>query len=185
VSDSTWALLRQIFASDYHSLRKRLTKRVGSDDLAREALQDTFLRLARGGEIADDLANPRGYLYRIAVNFARLRLRSEGRRQNHIDSDAALNAIVDDRPGPAETEEGKSDVHAMLAAIDDMPRRRREIFVLAWFEEAPHQEIASRFGLSLRMVQIELKRAREHVVERMNRNNVVDFASRRPPSSSI
>ncbi len=178
MSDSTWALLRQIFARDYDRFRKRLTRELGSDELAGEAMQDTFVRLARGGEIGDEIESPRGYLYRIAVNFARLRVRTERRRQNLIDAHAMVEALVDDRPGPAEVEEGRSDVHAMLAAVAEMPERRRAMFVLAWFEDVPLPEIAQRHGLSLRMVQIELKQAREHIVERLNNDNIVDFASR-------
>ncbi|MEP9360986.1 sigma-70 family RNA polymerase sigma factor [Sphingomonas sp. KR3-1] len=182
MSETTWHALRRLLVRDYALFRSRLARQVGSEELASEALQDTWLRLARGGQISDHLESPRGYLYRIAFNFARGRARSDRRRLEWLDIEEMLDP-VDQAPGPAEIEEGRSDMRAMARALEEMPQRRREIFVLAWFEDLSPAQIADRYGLSPRMIQIELKQAREHIAERLEGRHVVDFAARRSKAS--
>jgi RNA polymerase sigma-70 factor (ECF subfamily) len=182
VSEATWSALKRLFIDEYPSFRRRLRDSLGSDDAASEALQDTFVRLSRGGEIGDNLDSPRGYLYQIAMNFARMRTRGEKRRLTHVDVDAVMEAI-DDQPGPAEIAEAHSDMRLLERVLAEMPSRRRAIFIAAWLDNIPHRDIAARFGLSLRMIQIELKHASEQVTERFGKAQLIDFASRRDRSS--
>ena len=53
--------LRRILAERYRQIRTRLTKRLGSESLADEALHETWLHLGKGGEIAP-VANEEAYL---------------------------------------------------------------------------------------------------------------------------
>lgn len=179
MSDSTWSTLKRLLVEEYSAFRKQLAKQVNSEELATDALQDTFVRLARGGAIADDLESPRGYLYQIALNFARTRTRAEQRRLDIADADAFLDAIADDQPDPEMIAAWKSDVELLERVLTGMPRRRREIFVAAWVDSILHREIAARHNLSLRMVQNELKSALEEVAERLDRKNIFDFTPRR------
>ena len=183
MSESTWLFLKRLLVEEYSQFRSQLARQMQSEDLASEALQDTFLRLSRGGQIADALESPRGYLYQIALNFARTRSRTEKRRLSLIDAGAVLDA-VDDQPGPAQIEEGRSDVRLLQRALAGMPVRRREIFVAAWIDGVPHRDIAASHGLSLRMIQIELKAASDHIAERFAKTNILDFAGRRQESLS-
>ena len=49
---------------------QRLTRRLGSADLAGEAIHEVFLRIERGGELGE-VRNPQAYLYRMAANITR------------------------------------------------------------------------------------------------------------------
>lgn len=183
MSESTWAALRRLLVEEYNQFRNQLARQMDSEELASDALQDTFVRLARGGQIADSLESPRGYLYQIALNFARTRSRTEKRRLSVIDVEAVLDA-VDDQPDPAQIAEGRSDMRLLQRALAEMPRRRREIFVAAWIDGVAHRDIAEKHDLSLRMIQIELKHASAHIAERFAKANLVNFARRKPESLS-
>ena len=173
--DSPWKALRTLLVERYDEFAQRLSQHLGSKDLANDALHDTFLRIARGGELPP-VRNPRGYLFRMAVNIAISRERSERRRLSIIDSDALLEWIIDDEPLASEVMEARADIEVVRRALADMPPRRRAIFEAAWVGNIPHREIAEQHGLSLRMVQIELKHAAEHIAERLAKSNTVDFA---------
>lgn len=173
--DSPWKALRTLLVERYDEFAQRLTRHLGSKDLANDALHDTFLRIAREGDLPP-VRNPRGYLFRMAVNIAITRERSERRRIAIIDADALLESIVDDGPLASEVVESRGDIQIVQRALAEMPPRRRAIFEAAWVEDIPHGEIAERHDLSLRMIQIELKTAAEHIAERLARSNVVDFA---------
>ncbi|WP_323825107.1 RNA polymerase sigma factor, partial [Pseudomonas aeruginosa] len=75
----TRAGLRALLETGYAAFRDRLKRRLGSDDLAEEALQDAWLRLARGGDIGV-VQNAENYLFRIALNVAADRREAESRR---------------------------------------------------------------------------------------------------------
>ena len=69
MSDANWEILRERFIVKYDTFRERLRKRLGSDDLAREPLQETWLQLARSSDIWSVL-QPNSYLFGIALNMA-------------------------------------------------------------------------------------------------------------------
>ncbi|WCM25957.1 RNA polymerase sigma factor [Sphingomonas sp. QA11] len=175
MSESTWSALKRLLVEEYDAFRKQLSRQVQSEELASDALQDTFVRLARGGQISDELESPRGYLYQIALNFARTRSRTEQRRLDKTDAEALFDAIADEQPGPEEVVAWQLNLGLLERVLAEMPRRRREVFIAAWIEGVLHREIAARHNLSLRMVQLELKQALEEITERLAGAKIFDF----------
>jgi DNA-directed RNA polymerase specialized sigma24 family protein len=51
MTKTTRATLRALLETSYAAFRDRLKKPLGSEDLADEVLQDTWLRLASGGDV--------------------------------------------------------------------------------------------------------------------------------------
>ena len=176
MADTTQTALRQLLASGYEDFKKRLKRRLGSEELADEVLHDTYLRVARAGDIAD-VQNPRAYLFRIALNLAADRRQADNRRLTRPEIDALLH-IADAALDPARIVEARFEVEALERALEELPARRREIFIASRVEEVPHQEIAARFGISTRMIEKELKRALEHCAARLDRNVVRRFGPR-------
>lgn len=175
VSDSAWATLRVMLVERYEELANALSRHVGSKDAAEEALQETFVRLSRDGE-ESVVRNPRSYLFRMALNAAASQKRSERRRLSPIDADAVLDALADDRPDAEQVAADRSTLLLVRKLVAQMPDRRQRIVRAAWFDDLPYQEIADRHGLSLRMIQIELKHAIAHVTEGLAKAGVHDFA---------
>jgi len=70
-------------------------------------------------------------------------------------------------PGPAQTAEARSEAERLALVIQKMPLRRRHILILIRVDEMPRQEVADRLGVSLSLVDRELKRAHEYVIEQM------------------
>jgi RNA polymerase sigma factor (sigma-70 family) len=176
-----FAALRRLLTERYDELAARLARKLGSAELADEALQDTFVRLTREGP-TETIRNPRAYLLRMAFNMASTRLRVEKRRMTVAEGAAFLD-FVDEAPGPDRVAEGRSDFALLERALAELSPRRRDIFEAAWMREEAHQDIAARYGLSLRMIQIELKHAVEHVAGRLDEAAVLDFATRRRKTS--
>lgn len=176
MAETTQAALRQLLASGYEDFKKRLKRRLGSEELANEVLHDTYLRLARAGNIAD-VQNPKAYLFRIALNLAADRRQADNRRLTRSEIDA-LRHIADAALDPARIVEARLEVEALERALEELPARRRAIFIASRVEEVPHQEIAARFGISTRMIEKELKRALEHCAARLDRNVVQRFGPR-------
>ncbi len=173
MSDITRADLRHLLVTRYAELTRRLARDVGSGDLAEEALQDTWLRLHQDGPMGP-IRNARAYLLRVALNIARDRLRADKRRAAEPLVDEAL-FLIDDAPDPEAAAQGRSEMRALREALKAMPERRRRIFEAAWGEGLPHTEIAERFGLTVRSINLELAQAREACALHIKRNALADF----------
>lgn len=181
-SGPSQAILRNLLLSDYADLGRRLARRLGSSDLAAEALQETYLRLERLRDIGP-MRNPKAYLLRMAFNVAADRRRAESRRLTSADVDSLLD-IADDSPDPCQTVEGRSEIDALQRAIDEMPPRRRDIFLAARIGDVPHRDLAERFGVTVRTIEIELKSAVEHCAARLGRRWQPKFGPRPREASS-
>ena len=165
--------LRELLARRYDHLLDQLSRRLQSAELAREALHDTYLRLERGKEIRE-VQNPLGYLFRIAINVAHDRLRSRRRVLGFLDIESAFD-LPDDAPDPAREAEAKSELLVFQRALAEMPGRRQAIFLAFFSEGLTVKEIARQFGLSSRMIDLEIRKARDHCARALNEQRKKSF----------
>jgi RNA polymerase sigma-70 factor (ECF subfamily) len=171
MTNDGWASLRQLLVVHYDDLAKRLTRRLGSSDLAAEALQETFVRLSRPGA-QGVIQSPVAYLLRTAINIASNRRRTENRYLTASES-AAFFEIRDEQPDPARAAEARSDVNKLKQVLAGLPARRRDIFVAVLVDEVPVRDLAARYGVSARFIQMELKEAGEIVRAAMKEKSAV------------
>jgi RNA polymerase sigma-70 factor (sigma-E family) len=119
-----------------------------AEDLAQEALVRVYERWDRVRTLGD----PRGYLYRTALNLRRSRLRRLA---------VAARRLVGGRPAlgadPAEATESRDEVRRALAALPD---GQREALVLCEWLEMTDVEAGSALGISPGAVRVRLTRAR-------------------------
>jgi RNA polymerase sigma factor (sigma-70 family) len=134
-------------------------------DLARrggdDTVQDACVR-ALQLPAPETIGDPVRYVLRIARNLF-IDRRRKGRRDAQLfeySADAALAA--DDRPGPERVLAGKESLAGVLAAIEKLPPRCREAFVLHRFENLSYPLIAHRMGISISAVE-------KHIAEAMAR----------------
>jgi RNA polymerase sigma factor (sigma-70 family) len=167
MSDTSLLTLRRLLLEHYEDFKLRLTRRLGSAELAGDALQETWLRLERGEGIAG-VRSHEAYLYRIACNLARDRLRADNRRLTTTEV-AALLAVKDDAPDPARTVEARSDLRALKAIVLELPARQRAILLAARVAGWPRQKIAEHYKISQRLVQRELQEAQDYCAARLKR----------------
>lgn len=179
----TISSLRSLLLAEYVDFDRRLTRRLGSPDLASEALNETYLRLAGMREIGP-VRSPKAYLFRIALNIAIDRRRAEKRRLTADEVDSLLE-IPDDRPDAARVIEDRSDVELLQRAIAELPERRRRVLMLSRIEGLPNREIAALLGVTVRTVETDLKQAVEHCAERLKRPARDKFGFQRFASSHL
>ena len=111
MSDVGRAALRELLVGSYSELKARLTRRLGSAELASDVLQDTWLRLERASAMGP-VRFPKSYLLRIAYNIALKRRWAALETVTLDDARSGLN-LVDDAPDSAAIVESRADI-AML-----------------------------------------------------------------------
>lgn len=169
MTEASLALIRRLLVERYDELKRRLTRRLGSSDLAGEALQDAWLRIAQVDSVGM-VRNPGNYVFGVAMNAARDRLRSADSRALSAAEVDGLLEIADRAPDPEQMARARSDLRELEAILHELPPRRREILLAARLDQIPRQEIARRFGISLRLVEQELQRAQEYCLARRDRS---------------
>ena len=154
----------RLYAACYAELvgfLKRLTGDAGhAEDLAQEA-GIRLIALARN----EPIQNARAFLFHAATNLARDALRKRMVAEGH--------AAVQDEPEPAFGADHVASVREEAAVvareIDALPRRPREVLLLARVEGYSQKEIASRLGLAPKTVENHLTRALGMLTTRMRR----------------
>ena len=142
---------------------------LGSDEDARDVVQDGFLNAFRAIDRFEGHAKLSTWLHRIVVNAALMKLRTRRRkpeeslepllpsfRENghHADKFSAWDEAADDL---AEREETRQVVRE---AILSLPETYREVLVLRDIEEMNTDETARALGITPNAVKIRLHRAR-------------------------
>lgn len=178
MTDAGARLLRQTFLVGYGDLKTRLAQRLGSVELASEALQDTWLRLDQV-QLKAPVERPRPYLFRIAYHLALKRLKRQPRTVSLDDAEAAL-ALVDEKPTAEHVATSRSELQDLQRAVDELPPRQREILLASRLDGVPLKVLADRFGVPQRLIERELKRAVLHCAARLERDVVQRFGPRNP-----
>lgn len=168
MTDASLRALRQLLLTSYDELKTRLTQRLGSSELAGDAVQDTWLRLQQAEGIGR-VTSPANYLFRMALNIARDRMMSERRRHLPAVEIEQLLDLASDGADPASIAEARAELKLVEALIAELPPRQREILVAARLDGLPRREIAVRLGISLSLVEKELKLAHEYCLARRDR----------------
>ncbi len=157
-------VMRRLFREDYTDLKKRLTRRLGSADLADEAMHDAWIRLATG-RTNKEIARPEHYLFRTALNAATDQHRKEKRHRRSVELDLALE-IADERPTPEEEMIARTEIAAFETIVSELPPRQRAIFLAARIGNIPHDVVAKQMRITRRTVARELVRAHEYCLSR-------------------
>ncbi|GGF44217.1 hypothetical protein GCM10011611_58300 [Aliidongia dinghuensis] len=178
-----WAALQHRLLERYKDFKQRLTRYLGSADLAGDALQDTWLRLERGGELSG-VRSLDAFLYSIAINIARDHVRAENRRLSTSEIETLLE-IADEMPDAERTVEARSELEALAEIIGELPVRQQAILLAARVEGLPRQEIADRFEVSVRFVQRELQQAQDYCAARLEKFSARKFRSRAVETSTV
>jgi RNA polymerase sigma factor (sigma-70 family) len=166
--ESTSLPLLRLFMERRQELRRRLRQRLGSEELANDALQETYLRIKRMGDHSEVSSNPAGYLFRMAVNVAADQRQADARYLTGTEIEELLS-VGADTLDPARVVHARLEVETLELALQELTPRQREILIAARVEDVSQEDIADRFRISVRMVGKELKRALEHCGKRLDR----------------
>lgn len=160
---AAFKLLFDRYAGLLYGMAKR---RLGSDDDARDVVQQTLLQLHRARGDFRPGARLRPWLFTIAMNLVREQYRKrKRRREQSLEGSAAPppQASADD---PSEGEgEQRARAARIRAALESLPAQQREVIELHWFEESPYEEIAQVVGASVAAVRVRAHRGYERLRE--------------------
>lgn len=130
--------------------------------LARELLQDTFLKLWEKRADLRQVEQPAAWLFRVAANICFMYLRTQANR-HRLQQKAGASP---DTENDVATRLDEKELNSILQkAINTLPAQRQKIYRLSREEGLTHQQIADQLGLSLQTVKNQIGIALKSIQE--------------------
>lgn len=150
----------------YGELLRFARRRLGGGHVADDLVQEACLRFASAQTPA--IAKPRAFLHRILANLVVDHQRRQA-RQPIVPVDEI------EASDPAASAEDALIWRERLAilsrAVEELPPRCRECFVMRRFDELSQDEIAREMGISRNMVEKHLRAAALHCARRLQEHD--------------
>ena len=146
--------LMSAYLRHWKALCAHLRKRTGSQELAEDALQETWLRLAGMKGDAAAIQDHHAFILRVAGNIAIDLVRRERRHTVHCVSDETLLAavcVID-----------RDQLRLLALALARLPAKPRAALLLSRCDGLSHREIGVRLKVSESMVAKYLGQALRH-----------------------
>ncbi|MGU3401597.1 RNA polymerase sigma factor [Brucellaceae bacterium D45D] len=140
----------------YPRLLARVRYRLGGRGDAEDVIQDLYLRL-QGVSHETVVLKPEAYIFRAADHLVIERFR----KAQFANQDLEDN-LADGSPSVEREIDGRKRLAALRAAVEALPPRQREAFVMAKFHGVGQAEIAERMGISRSAVEKLLVKALAH-----------------------
>jgi RNA polymerase sigma-70 factor (ECF subfamily) len=161
--DGDGSALDRLIARYWRPLSAYAGRLLGERDSAEDAVQEVFVRLWERRERWTITGSLRTLLYQMTRNIAVDEHRRTNTRARLV---PALPAGSPTRT-PAEQLDDEEVRAAFQDAVADLPERRREVFLLARFDQLSHREIAAVMGIALPTVANHLGLALAELRHRM------------------
>ena len=123
---------------------------------AEDAVQDLFIKLWGNRDQLDTVLNFKAYCTTLMKNLCIDRLRKEQKVQSmEPGPDVAESRLVD------EDYDAREKLERVLAAIERLPGRQRDVMKMYVLEEMSYEEIAEKTGMSNLTLRVLLSNARK------------------------
>jgi RNA polymerase sigma-70 factor (ECF subfamily) len=155
-------------AAHIPALKAYFYRHSGNAQSVEDLVQEVILRLhARQGETAID--NIDGYIFTVARSVLTDHARRD--RSRHVRSHQTLteNEHPVEERSPDRVIHAREELTLVAAALDELPDRTRDAFLLRRFEDMPYAEIARRLEISVSAVEKHVAKAMLHLVRRVRR----------------
>ena len=148
-------------ARHYHQLvahvRHHAARWGGDGSAAHDVVHDVCVELIEAPP-ASPVQTPLAFLRSVATRRAIDRHRADAARAARIAVPGEVpDAAASEASDPARIVAGRQDVQLLVRAIDGLPIRCREVFVLHKIHEMPRSEVAAHLGISLKTVEKHLR----------------------------
>lgn len=146
----------------YRELLGFLSRAVRDRDTAADLAQESYARVLAAGQGGQPMQNPRALLYQTARNlvidhqrhgYVRASVEVPGAQAEAETAHASRNCE------PETAAASRQGVEALAAAIDSLPPRCREAFMLNRFEGMTYAQVARHMGISVKAVEQHIRHA--------------------------
>lgn len=160
-ADQSAVSITQLYGEHHGWLVGWLRKKVGCPHHAADLAHDTFVRIIGARDLLY-LNEPRAYLTTTARRLMIDQVRRRQIEQAYLAELALTTEKSECSPSPEQTLAAIQALQQIGAALDGLPPKPRQAFLLHYLDGQAHAEIALHLGVSARMVRKYLVQALLH-----------------------
>lgn len=138
------------------SLRVWLRSRFGVDDIIDDIVQESYIRILRRRK-SGSIDSPKAYLFGTARNVAIDYLKDLKKREAEPLDESSNIVHIEAWDSAKDILEHRNQVELLKSAINSLPERCREIFVMRKVHGISRAEISRKLGLSTNTVSAQLR----------------------------
>ncbi len=135
------------------------------ESLADEVVHKTFIKIWERRVVLKDVSSCKNYIFSINRNMILQELRDISRDQKKAEAFALR--IVNSHNSVEEGAIYKNLKEIAQEAIDQLPRKRKEIFTLSRQQGFSHKEIAAKLNISENTVKVSVSKSLKQIREYM------------------
>jgi RNA polymerase sigma-70 factor (ECF subfamily) len=150
-----------LFREHYQVLCRYAYRYVASRAIAEELVSDVFLRVWSQRERLEVRGRVRAYLYGAVRNLAIDFLRRERVEQRLLLAGGREHPVFGASRSSGVEEQLASEelAAAMQRAVDELPPRARQVFLLRWQRHLTNAQVAASLGIAVKTVEMHMTRA--------------------------
>ena len=169
--------LASVFVEQRPALLRFVRRRLDDHALAEDLVQETWVRASSSDLSA--VGNVRAYLFRIASNLSLDHLRRNALGIEVFASEETVLQVIDPQPTPEMHVQHRDELEALLAALDTLPPRAREVFVMHRLQGLEYAQIAEKLGITRSTAMVHVARALAMLDRHLNGDEQVGGSPRR------
>ncbi len=148
------------YRNEYPRVVNALTLLTGDQQVSVDAASEAFVRALAKWDRVSNMDRPGGWLYKVALNDARKRLRRGARdRTTAVELDWSPTVTMPIEPD-----------HQLWNAVAQLPDRTRSVVVLRYVADLTEPAIATALGIKRGTVATMLRRAHQTLADQLGPN---------------
>ncbi|MGE0642268.1 MAG: RNA polymerase sigma factor [Nitrospira sp.] len=163
--------IEQLFQKHRYELAQAIFRIVRCEQTAADLVQDAYLRFISMGR-STSISFPRALLFRTAKNLAIDHLRQEKFEPRGEETAGLLLETASGAPSAEQVLSDKQRLQILAKAIETLPPRCQEAFLLHRVHECSYREIARRLSISESAVEKLIMRALLHCRTMLQRHDL-------------
>ena len=136
----------RFYRDSWQRVFRAVTLSVDETDLAREAVDEAMVRAYERWRKVSTMANPEGWVFRVATNWAVSRLRRRRLQFRHHET-------------PHEVHDPEAPEPGLIVAVRALPRGQRDVVIARYLLDMSEVDTAAALGIPVGTVKSRLSRA--------------------------
>lgn len=147
----------EIYKCYYPQLFNFLYRYHKEDDVIEDTIQQVFFRIWKNREKVQDRGTLKSYLFTAVRNQALKQIQKD-KKIHHKSDELHENSVVSSK-NPENTIELKELNEAYIEAVDKLPEKRKNIFLMHRQDHLTYKEIAAILNISIKTVETQISRS--------------------------
>lgn len=136
-----------------------------------DVVQESYLRIWKA-RATQSIRSAKGFLFQVARHVVLDLIRHERVAPIQAVTDLTGLRVLDGKPDAAEAACSREEILLLADAIETLPARCREVFILRKIRQIPQKQIASVLGISVQTVQVQVLRGMKRCEKFLSRRGL-------------